>query len=263
MQFSFLRHLLKVIKVRFTLLCLLMALGCVLPAVAAPDGYCLKIQSALGGVNEALMTPKGLRFQNAVGGYTLICKAPDWTVYAFRDKTREIAHCSSKEFVQTMRGVIGTAASLDFSKKPKVRPVKFSRLGVGGWDYIYPGSRRPGELFQTAEAVDTTQVVVRTMDLGLPAPISDVISAVVCMPVLPGCLYQCLEYQVGGNVAWVVRGVSIERRDIADTTFTLPRGYTDKGKLQRYFLFKEAGGAIEAIFEGLEPARSERKKISR
>lgn len=226
------------------------------PAMAAEKGYGLKLMSSAGGQYDILATAHAMRFNSAAFNYTIITRAPDWTVHILRKDTKEICHCTGAEFERARRGAIGSGVTLDFTTKPTVQPVVFQRLGKRGWDYTYPGgTSKARDIFVSGDKpADVEKIVVRTIDLGLPRQITNLIDSVVCMPLLPGCIYQTIEFQKNSTTFWVVSVSSIKDIQVADSNFALPTNYKDVGKFKGQFLYKSVSGMMDDVFEGLSPS---------
>lgn len=233
-------------------------------AAWADDGYLLKLQTAAGGKYEALTTPRAIRFTSQAFKYTIICRAPDWKVHIFRDETREICHCSVAEFERIRRGAIGSGVTLDFSHKPKVTPISFKAIGKFGKDFTYPGGNsKARDIFVSGERPsDVDKITVRTIDLKLPTEINTIIASVVCMPQLPGTIYETIEFQKPATAFWVVHTDSVKSmHDLKDSVFAIPQHYKDLGKFEGTFLFKSVSGMMDEVFDSLGSSKiDERKK---
>lgn len=225
-------------------------------SAGAESGILQKLESSAGGQYEALMTPRAIRFKSNAFNYTLVSKAPDWRVTIFRNDTHEICRCKLEEFKHKLKGSVGSGVTLDFTKKPVVSQASFRKYGTTGFSFTYPGNQaKASDIFVTERPAPVDKVVVRTINLGLPQQIDDILSTVVCMPMLPGTIYDTMGYEKPGSGFWAVRTNSICRKEVSETDFSIPANYKDAGKFEGPFLFKSVSGMMDEVFEGLRPTR--------
>lgn len=221
----------------------------------------LFLESSANGKYDFWLAPQGVRLTNKSFDITLVAKAPQWHIYAVRERDKEIASCSLAQF-KTMVVPSFTMAGITQELKKPSRTVPFvDRDKLPAFKYFF-AIKGTSELFWQSgkrEKTGIDGVEIESIKVPLDPAVEPAISRFLNLPPLPGVPCQVVTVS-GASRGWQLRTVSKMQTEVAPQFFDVPqKGYRNVGVIDRVFLGKSAMSSFDGLTDLLDVEKEDSK----
>lgn len=229
------------------------------PAVSAPDKSAastklkvteINLVSSANGIYKFYIGDNAMRLESPSFGLKIFSAAPDWQVYAVRDKQKEIATASQLQWQKTIVPSFTMAGICQELQKP----VRSLPLPDGTMQHNYALKTR-SEMFwqsgadrQSISGAQITTMPVKHMDARAIAILNHFLN----LPPLPGVPLKMTTIYASGEKRWQLKPGHIKQADMSAGDLLPPKaGYKNVGLITKDFLGKSAMTTFDGLSEML------------
>ncbi len=244
----------------FVLLLSLPATAKDLPDKNNPIGLHIKQTGAFNNIYDTCVTPDAVYVENKVTACRLLSKAPDWKVYLWRDKSKQMAQTTFADWCKQKIQRYAWASEL-------IKPIKTqSSVLNGDKHFIYTfgtttvvepflrsnfGSGKGGSGKGKGAKEEENSVEMDCLDYPGSSKTGPILGALQSLPALPGIPLTVKRLRPHGLREFALSTHLLEKTPIDKSVFELPKGYKPV-KFSIEFVQGEARNEnIKSLFEEL------------
>ncbi len=241
---------------------------CISPALSAEAGWSLT-QNARGGTTLSggttlYITSTGMRATNSQKGISLMTRGPNWTVYIFNDKTKQLFSSPLQPWLESFkqRHLVGRFEGATWKRGNQNGSIANARACEFVMDKPPPvrtSSRALNGKLKNYGTLQTASLWVAS-DIPTPPEISNIICKIYGVPDCQRIPLRVVLTEFGKGKSTVVDTTKIIHITVPDTAFAVPTGYQVAKTETDVFIDKESMDTLNELIQDLDsPAPPKRR----
>lgn len=210
----------------------------------------INLQSSANGFYKFYINDRAMRLESPSFGLKIYSAAPDWQVYAVRDKQKEIASASQLQWQKT---IVPSFTMAGISQELQ-KPVRSLPMPDGTLQHNYALKTRSEMFWQSgADRQSISGAQITTMPVkGMDARAIAILSHFLNLPSLPGVPVKMTTLYASGEKRWQLKPGPVKQTEMSASALLPPKsGYKNVGLITKDFLGKSAMSTFDGLTEML------------